>query len=336
MEVIVLAKSKKNVVEYRIYDLPVELPIILLAGEKWRISDQMSNRLHFHNCIEIGFCHSGSGSLVFECETTSFRVGDITIIPRHVPHTTCSQKGEKSLWSYLFVDLIGLISGLLPVDAALEMSQSDWLGQSLLLNNVQFPRIHFLCNCLLEELTAKSNDWLRMAQSQALLLYYELRRLNQEQQKPEAKQSKKSFALKPVLEYIHTHYSKQTTMKELSDICHLSETHFRRLFLSTMGTSPLNFINATRINQACILLDTTDMPILEIAEAVGISSVSSFNRNFHQIMSISPRDYRNAKSKASITPKQKYILTYKGWFAAEDCPEDIALEPNTPNKKSDS
>lgn len=325
-----MAKSTKNVVEYRIYDLPLDVPVILLTGEKWRISDQMSNRLHFHNCIEIGFCHSDGGTLVFEGEKIAFRAGDITIIPRHVPHTTCSQKGTKSLWSYLFIDLISFISSLLPVDAALERPQAEWLGQNLLFNKAQFPRIHFLCSCLFEEVLSKKPDWICAAQGYSLLLYYELCRLSQEQQKPKSEQSKKSFALKPVLEYIHTNYMKQTTMKELSDICHLSETHFRRLFLSIMGTSPLNFINTTRINQACVLLDTTDLPVLTIAEEVGISSVSSFNRNFHQIMGISPREYRNAKSKININPRQKYILTYKGWFTPEDSPEDIAQDTEAP------
>ena len=52
-------------------------------------------------------------------------------------------------------------------------------------------------------------------------------------------------------------------------------------------------------------------------EAVGISSISSFNRNFQQIMSVSPQQYR--QSNKHIAAKQKqYILPCKGWLLPEN------------------
>lgn len=318
-----MAKPKKNVVEYRVYELPLKVPALALHGEKWRISDRLSNRLHFHNCMEIGFCHTDSGMLQFEGQSVSFSAGDVTIIPRHVPHTTCSHKGTKSLWSYLFIDLMGLLSDMLPMENLLDPGAADWLPQHFLFTQAQHPRIHFLANCLLEEFKGDKTDRVRVIKSLSLALYHELLRLLNEERRPKQEQTHPSFVLKPALEYIHLNYMNPTTTKQLSDICHLSETHFRRLFLSIMGTSPQSFINATRMNQACVLLDTTDLPILSIAEAVGISAISSFNRNFHQIMGISPRGYRQAASKAHINPRHKSILIYKGWLAAEDHPEHM-------------
>ena len=322
-----MGKPARSIVEYRLYDLPLDFPAILLHGEQWRISDTLSNRLHFHNCLEIGFCHSDGGTLFFEGESFPFRAGDVTVIPRHIPHTTCSQRGTKSLWSYLFVDLNALLSDMLPMESAADFGAVDFTLQTFLFNRPQHPRIHFLANYLLEELKAQKEDWVPMVRSLFLVFFHELLRLWKEEAPPKSEHSMKSFVLKPVLEHIRHYYMEQTSMKELAGICHLSETHFRRLFLSIMGTSPLNFITATRISQACILLDTTDQSILSIAEAVGISSISSFNRNFHQIMGISPREYRNTPTKANITPKQKYILTYKGWMAAEDRPEYVNTLP---------
>ena len=60
-----MPRNKRSIVEYRIYDLPLDLPVFCLSGEEWRISDVLSNRLHFHNCLEIGFCHTDSGFLGF-------------------------------------------------------------------------------------------------------------------------------------------------------------------------------------------------------------------------------------------------------------------------------
>ncbi len=318
-----MPRSKKVVVEYRVYDLPPELPAVLLDGDQWRISDEMSDRLHFHNCMEIGVCHTDGGLLVFEDETVPFRAGDVAIIPRHLPHTTCSDKGTKSLWTYLFIDLPGLLADLLPVGGC-DAGESDWMPHNYLFSRTGHPRIHFLVGTLIQECRDKKSGWDQEMRGLALVLHHELIRLQNEQKTPQHDQQRKSFVLKPALEFIQNNYMLQTPTKTLADLCHLSETHFRRLFLATIGVSPLNFINATRISQARVLLDTTDLTILSIAETVGISSISSFNRNFHHIMGISPREYRNAAAK----PRQKSVLTYKGWLAPEERPGHVLDEPN--------
>lgn len=55
-----MAKSKRAVTEYRSYYLPTHFPVLLLSGDYWKISDIPSGSLHFHNCLEIGICHSDS------------------------------------------------------------------------------------------------------------------------------------------------------------------------------------------------------------------------------------------------------------------------------------
>ena len=101
-----MARPSKNIIEYRIYELEPDKPFLCLSGEEWRISDVLSDRLHFHNCLEIGYCLSDSGFLGFENDVTvPFAARDIFLIPRFVPHTTCSAPGCRSRWDYLFVDL---------------------------------------------------------------------------------------------------------------------------------------------------------------------------------------------------------------------------------------
>ena len=58
-------KKPKPVVEYRNYYLPSSFPVLLLTGSNWTISDIRSENLHFHNCLEIGICHSHDGTLEF-------------------------------------------------------------------------------------------------------------------------------------------------------------------------------------------------------------------------------------------------------------------------------
>ncbi|KAF6591577.1 helix-turn-helix transcriptional regulator, partial [Paenibacillus sp. EKM208P] len=78
------------------------------------------------------------------------------------------------------------------------------------------------------------------------------------------------------------------TMDFLADLCHLSTTHFRRKFHEIMGTSPLDFLNSTRIEEACKQLKSTEDSILSISEQVGFHSISSFNRCFSRLMGKPP------------------------------------------------
>ena len=50
--------------------------------------------------------------MVFEDTKRPFKAGDVTVISCDVPHTTYSAPGAASRWSYLFVDLTGLLTPL--------------------------------------------------------------------------------------------------------------------------------------------------------------------------------------------------------------------------------
>ncbi|MDR3120333.1 MAG: helix-turn-helix domain-containing protein, partial [Clostridiales bacterium] len=307
-----------------------DVPALLLSGDEWLISDEISGRLHFHDCTEIGFCHSGEGALLFEGgEKLAFAPGDVTIIPRYVPHTTYSRKGSRSHWSYIFLNFTELAGaagyGLVWEPDGCE--SEDWgrdSAENYLFTPENSRRVHFEANCLLDELRRKDKNWEQAIKATAFIMRNELHRLFENDKRPRDGKPARFFTLKPALEFIRSSYMNRITIKELSDMCYISENHFRRLFLSTMGDSPLNFINAARITRACELLNTTNMPISAISNAVGMSSFSNFNRNFKAFTGMSPRGYRAEKSKGDFDRRQKYVLTYQGWLAPEEHPEQVA------------
>lgn len=316
-----MARRARQVIEYRVYELDMEFPVLLLDGEKWHISETKSSRLHFHNCLEIGICHSDSGTLLLRDSPIEFRAGDVTCIPRHIPHTTYSAKGAASLWSYIFVDLQELLSDMVHANEAFELADASTMDFQYLMNANEYPKVHSWVSSILDELRTQNKDYRIVVKALFLALYYELARIRDakatENAGKEAAPRKDSLAITAALDYINVSYMNKITIEELSGMCHLSATHFRRLFLSIMGSSPLSFINSTRIGRACTLLQTTEDTILHISEAVGFSSISSFNRCFSNTLGVSPRDYRNAEARQSIKPQRKYILQYSGWFEAD-------------------
>ncbi|NLB90593.1 MAG: AraC family transcriptional regulator [Clostridiales bacterium] len=330
-----MGKSNPYVIEYRVYDLPLDFPVVLLHGENWCLSDVKSNRLHFHNCYEIGFCHSEGGTLVFPDQKYEFQAGDITCIPRHIPHTTYSHKGKRSRWSYLFVDFQQIVPPVGANQSFIDDQNAAITERCWIFNQQQNPYVHFLATKLFDEMKKEKANYTWIVQHMLALMYYELIRFDSNPLE-RGKIKKQAFILKPALEEITQNYKNPITVGELAKKCNVSVAHFRRLFVTVVGQAPIVFLNTTRINQACTLLKTTENSVMSIAQAVGFTTISSFNRYFHQVMGTSPRKYRNRKN-AAVKEKQyqrKQIIQYKGWLEPELHPNQFVKEEKKELKKT--
>lgn len=322
-----MAKQKNVITEYRNYYLPMHFPVLLLSGDYWRISDVPSGRLHFHNCLEIGICHSDSGTMEFYGDPLRFQAGDVTVIPRNVPHTTYSAPGTESHWSYLFFDPQELFRSLLPSTwKNHDLSIFAFKGYKHILGKKEYPTVYYLVENIIRELEEQKPSYQISAKGMLLSLYIELYRIQSLENTPPHVENDRSAAenipdnslvIAPALDYIEDNYMQQFTIEFLADLCHWSPTHFRRVFHDIMGTSPLDFVNNTRIMKSCNLLRSTEHSILDISEMVGFHSVSSYNRYFIKVMQMSPRDYRKQIVQTDMRAKNQSILEYAGWMFPE-------------------
>jgi AraC family transcriptional regulator, activator of mtrCDE len=313
-----MARRARQVIEYRVYELNVDFPAILLDGEQWHISDVKSKRLHFHNCLEIGVCHTNSGTLLVRDEPYTFHAGDVTVLPRHVPHTTYSSRGMTSLWSYLFVDLRELLSEVLHTEEDFELAAFSPQNFIHLFKGEDYPKIRFLASSVIDELKTQQAHYQESTKGLLVSLFFEITRaLKASADAPPVKKRKDTLVLTPALNYINEYYMRKVAVDELAEMCHLSTTHFRRLFFSIMGANPHNFVNQTRITRACTMLQTTDQAVLNIAETVGFVSVSSFNRCFQQMIGVTPRQYRNPEGQNHKPQRPQSIVQYRGWVAPD-------------------
>ncbi len=74
----------------------------------------------------------------------------------------------------------------------------------------------------------------------------------------------------------------------------VTSRHLRRLFLRHWGASPSAVAQTARIQRAKRLLDTTTLPIGEIALVSGFGSVRRFNAVFHDVYRRRPSEMRPA------------------------------------------
>lgn len=103
---------------------------------------------------------------------------------------------------------------------------------------------------------------------------------------------KHSMQLKSVFEYIENNYACPITLKQLSQISGMSPKYFCRYFQTIAHKTPMDYLNYYRIERACSLLCTTDMPITSIAYDCGFNDCSYFIKLFKRYKHITPKQYQ--------------------------------------------
>jgi transcriptional regulator GlxA family with amidase domain len=98
--------------------------------------------------------------------------------------------------------------------------------------------------------------------------------------------------LRSLTDWIREHLGEPLTMADLADHEHMSERNLARRFNQTMGLSAFEWITKERINEAKVLVETTDLPIGQIAAMVGMGSAESLRRNFSRLVGTSAGSYR--------------------------------------------
>ncbi|MFI3303540.1 MAG: AraC family transcriptional regulator [Rikenellaceae bacterium] len=84
-------------------------------------------------------------------------------------------------------------------------------------------------------------------------------------------------------------------LHELAERVNMSYSHFRRTFKQVVGTSPLYYYGELKINEAKLLLTTTDASIKEISFKLAYSSPEQFMLAFKKRVGRTPSEYRSLK-----------------------------------------
>jgi len=102
--------------------------------------------------------------------------------------------------------------------------------------------------------------------------------------------------LKRVLDYIEAHLASALSLSELAAVACLSSYHFGRCFSRSMGVGPYRYVMKRRIERGRHLVLHSDMPLINIAGAVGFDSQSSFTARFSREFGVSPGHLRRKRA----------------------------------------
>ena len=96
----------------------------------------------------------------------------------------------------------------------------------------------------------------------------------------------------PAKEYLDKHYDKEISVGTLANLCDMSETNFRRLFLAVFDKTALAYKNEILLLHACDLLSDNLYTVGEIAGKCGFRDANYFSRFFKKHMKLTPREYK--------------------------------------------
>ncbi len=96
----------------------------------------------------------------------------------------------------------------------------------------------------------------------------------------------------PVLEMLLDDYARPLSTTELAAKVSLSVSQFNRQFRKKFHTTPRAYLTNVRLNAACHLLVTTNLPIADISRQTGFYDQSHFSNQFVRHRGLPPSQYR--------------------------------------------
>lgn len=308
-----MAKQREKV-EFRYYGIPETESVLALLGEDWiREYGKEIKYLHFHDLMEIGYCHWGDGEVVLGQEQVPFSGHSIMIVPPRLPHTTNSVEGTKGYWEWMYIDMEKTVCEVYGYDPVLQRTILKRLHRTgYLLPGDENPALSRLVLGIMEEARHKRPYYKESIRGYLYAFMAELLRLSDDEERIRKGRSRDAV-LTGALDYVAAHYAKEIKINDLAEACSMSESHFRRVFEEGMNMKPLDYVNLVRVQNACELLKKTDKSMEEVGAESGFASISAFNRNFRKLLDISPYQWKKSEENYEGKLLNYKISAQKGW-----------------------
>jgi AraC family transcriptional regulator len=110
--------------------------------------------------------------------------------------------------------------------------------------------------------------------------------------------------LNRVLDHIYDHLDEPLDIDRLAEIACLSPYHWHRIYQAMHGETVASTVRRLRLHRAAGYLANGALPIVEIAERSGYSSLQSFSRTFRAVFGMPPAQYRKRGTHSRFRPAQ--------------------------------
>ena len=237
---------------------------------------------HTHDHTELFFIVSGKGQFLIQDQVFPVDVNNLVIINPNVAHTEDSLNAQP---------LEYIVLGIEGVELATSENSN---GQFCILDHFESLEISSCMRNILREMELKNTGYEDICQAYMEILIIRLMRSTSlaVQSEPQVISGNRQCAV--VRRYIDLHFKEALTLEQLADEVHMNKYYLSHAFKREYGVSPINYMITRRIEESKYLLAETDLPMSQIAQLLGFSSLSYFSQVFRRSQNTSPLEYRKS------------------------------------------
>ncbi|MFF2719893.1 AlkA N-terminal domain-containing protein [Streptomyces sp. NPDC058011] len=102
-----------------------------------------------------------------------------------------------------------------------------------------------------------------------------------------------------------------------------SARQIERQLLAELGAGPLALARAQRAQTARLLIETTDLPLAEVAFAAGFSSIRTFNETVREVFALAPGELRTRAARTPLAPATPGVIALRLPYRAPLNPSNL-------------
>lgn len=103
---------------------------------------------------------------------------------------------------------------------------------------------------------------------------------------------KTTDSIKLALDWLEQHFMEEFHLDKLAQEVHLSPNYLSNVFRKEIGSSISDYLAVRRIQEACMLLKTTSLSVLDIGQRVGLNNTSYFCKFFKKYVGMTPYNFK--------------------------------------------
>lgn len=268
--------------------------VIMLSSmdNEYDYTSKEQSNLHMHELTEICLCKQKAVLFDQNMNQNALSDGTFAVIPPGYNHLFQIDPAHKDSIASIYVDF-NLLDNIIFPESSLKQKHIAAFGKSELicLNAYDNMLLRHLFDEIKRELTDKEPLYHERVTALGVSLAIGLYRLYKAEMSGSIKTvrvNKNSDQIEPAITFMEEHFSENLKIEQFAQMCHVSESHFRRLFIEKTGMTPVDYLNNQRVAEACRLIRQNKYTMEEIASRCGFGNVSTFYRNFKKDMGKSP------------------------------------------------
>lgn len=266
------------------------------------VLEKLNTPWHFHEEYELTLIDYPHGKRIIGNDVDTFENQDLVLLGPNLPHSwknaqTITTEKSRAIVIHFTTECFGNKFFMIPemesiahllekscrgilVSGQTKKEVVKWMEEMLTTDGAQ--RLIFLLK-ILDRLT-KSND-LGLLSSVG---YWESVNLTDGKR------------MNSVYEHILNNFTKGISLTEIANLANISVPAFCRFFKLRTKKTFKEYLIELRINYACKLLVEKNFSVSQISTESGFNNLANFNRQFKEIKSITPVQYRREFLKVNI------------------------------------